>query len=55
MCTSNNGAREMELGPFDGGEDGEYNGVGFSEISQVFPMQNAYFFGKISFNRVYHC
>ena len=32
----------MELG----GKDGEWNGVDFVEISKIFAMQDAYFFGS---------
>ena len=34
----NNGTREMKFGAPDGGDDGEYNGVGFVEISRLFAM-----------------
>ena len=32
---SNNGARYVELGSFGGGEDGEYNGAGVLETSDM--------------------
>ena len=31
--TANNGVREIEFGPLDGGKDDEYNDVGFMKIS----------------------
>ena len=34
----------MELGSFDGGEDGEYSGVGFVEISELFATQDEFFY-----------
>ena len=37
----------MRLVSFDGGDDGEYNGVGFVEISEIFEMHHAYLFGMI--------
>ena len=33
---SNNVARDKEIGLFDGGANGEYNGVGFMEISKIY-------------------
>ena len=43
----------MQFGSHDGGEDDEYNGVGFVGISHFFAVQDAYFFRIISFDRVY--
>ena len=40
-----NGASELEFGSFDGGGDDDYTGVGLVEISEIFAMQNAFFFG----------
>ncbi len=42
----------MKFGLFDGGEDGEHNGVGFKEISRISAMQDAFFFGATSFDGV---
>ena len=42
--SANNGAREMEFGSHDGGEDGEHNGAGFVEISNILMMQDSFFF-----------
>ena len=33
----------MDFGSFDGGEDGECNGVGLVEVSGIFAMQDDYF------------
>ena len=43
---SNDGAIETKSGSFDGGDDGEYIGVAFVEISKLFAKQDAVFFGK---------
>ena len=40
----------MEFGPLDGGEDGEHNGVGLVEISNIFGMECRYFFDMVSFD-----
>ncbi len=40
----------MELGSFDGGEDGEHSGPGFVGISITFTKQGDIFFGKIQFD-----
>ena len=37
---SNSGAKEMEFSLFDGGDDDEYNGVVFVEVSKIFAMQD---------------
>ena len=37
---------------FDGGEDGEHNGVGFVEIFATFVMQDTGLFGSTSLDRV---
>ena len=42
----------MKLCSPDGGEYGEYNGVGFVELSKIFAIQNATFFGTESFDGV---
>ena len=42
----------MEFGLFDGGKGVEYSGVGLAEISQIFMMQDAYFFGTTSFDKI---
>ena len=49
----NDDSRGGEFSSSDGGNGGEYNGVGFLEISPILAMQNAYAFRKIglSFNR----
>ncbi len=47
---SNNGLRQMEFSMFGGGEDGEYNGVGFEEISKIFAMQGTFLFGTAPFD-----
>ena len=39
---SNNGAREIEFGSPDGGDDSEYIDIGFVERSNVFGMQEAF-------------
>ena len=39
----NNGAREMEFGSFDGGGDGERDGIVFVEISNIFTMEDNFF------------
>ena len=36
----------------DSGEDGEHNGAGIVEISKVYVMQDAGFFGSKSFDSV---
>ena len=35
------------------GDDGEYNGVGFVQTSKIFASQDAFFFGNISFDKIY--
>ena len=39
------------FGSLDGGEDGEYNGVGFVEISEIFVSQDAILFGREPLDR----
>ncbi len=34
----------MELDSFDGGDDGEYNGVGYVETSEILATQDAFLF-----------
>ncbi len=38
----NNGAKEMKFISLDSGDDGEYNGGGFVDISVISAMQHAY-------------
>ena len=52
----------MEFGSFGGGDDGEYNDVGFVLMSMIFAMQENFFFGtgpvevyQILFDRVVSC
>ncbi len=42
----------MKFDLFDGGDDGEYNGFGFVEISGIFSMERTYFFGTEPSDRV---
>ena len=42
----------MECGSFDGGDDSEYSGSGLLGISKLVAMQDAFFFGSESFDRV---
>ena len=42
----------MKFGSLDGGDNVEHNGVGFAEISEIFAMREAFFFGKKSFDNV---
>ena len=44
--SANNGAKEMEFGLLDSGEDGEHSGVGLVEKSRIFAMQNDFFRGQ---------
>ena len=39
----------MKFGLLDGGEDSEYNGDGFVEISIIFVIQDAFIFGMVWF------
>ena len=48
--SANNVARETKSSFHDGGKDGEHNRVGFVDISIIFVMQDAVFFGMISFD-----
>ena len=41
----------MKFSLLSGGDDGGYNGVGFVKISEIFVMQDAFFFGTRSFDR----
>ena len=47
----------MAFGLFYGGEDGEYDGVGFVDISKIFAKQDTFSLGNgpISFDRVERC
>ena len=38
----------MELSSFNGGDNGEYNGAGFVEISKLFAAQDTFLFETIS-------
>ena len=49
---SNDGAREMEFGSLDGGEDGKYSGVSFVVISKIFSVHDASFLGIERFDGV---
>ena len=40
----------MEFGWPGVGDDGAYSGVGIAEISWIFAMQGAYFFGMVAFD-----
>ena len=44
-----NGTRQVEFCSFDGGEDGEHNGVGFVELSTRFAAHDDFFYGAASF------
>ena len=44
-------AREMAFGLLAGGEDGEYTGVDFVEISKIFAMGYAYYFVTETFDK----
>ena len=52
---SNGDAREMDFCSLDGGENGEHNGVGFVEISQIFAMKDVFFFETDASNRFRGC
>ena len=43
----------MEFYSLNFEEDGEHSGVGFVEISNIFATSPAFFFGAMSFDRVY--
>ncbi len=47
----NNGERKIEFGLL-GGEESEYNGVYFVEISEILAMQDAFLSGMTPFDRV---
>ena len=47
-----NGLREMTLGLLHCGEVSEHSGVRFVETSEVFLMQNPFFFGTNPLDRV---
>ena len=40
-----NGDREVKLGSLGGGKDDEHNGNGSVVISEIFAMQDAFYFG----------
>ena len=37
---------EIKFVSFDGGDDGEHNGVGLVDISKIFAMQDDFFLAK---------
>ena len=41
------GQMKNKFGLHDGGDDGEHNGVGILEVSEIFEAQDAFFFGTI--------
>ena len=47
---SNNGAKELECGSLNGGDDGEYNG--FVKISQIFAKQEDFVYEAASIDGV---
>ncbi len=49
---SNNDARNVKSGSFDGGEDDEHNGVGLVEISSILAAQDEFFFETTPFDIV---
>ena len=42
----------MKFGWFDGRNDGEFNGVGFVEISEIFVTQDTFLIGWESFDKI---
>ncbi len=49
----NNGAKQMESNSPDDGENGEHNGIGFKDPSEIFIMQDAFLFATEPFDRFY--
>ena len=49
---ANNSEREKESNSLDDREDGEYNGIDFVGISQIYMMQDACLLGTWPFDRV---
>ena len=45
----------MKCGSFDGEDDGEYNGVGFAEISKIVATKPAFFSGTELLTDSRHC
>ena len=43
----------MTSGSLDGGEYGDYNGVGSVAITKLFAMQDSIFFGTEAFGRIW--
>ena len=43
----------MEWCLLDGAEDGEYNAIGYVEISKIFVMQGTFFYRMGAFDGVY--
>ena len=50
---ANNEVRDIELSVIDLGEDGEYTGTDFVEISTILVMQGVFFLKTISFDCVW--
>ena len=50
---SNKGARKIELGSFDGREDGEHNGADYVDIHIIFARHGDIFSGMVPFDTVY--
>ena len=48
--TLNNGAREMGLRSFDGGEDDKHNHVGFVDVSKISTTTDGFDDGAITFD-----
>ena len=51
--SGNNGAREIEFGSLDGGDNGENNVVDFVMICKIFSTQDNVFHEAVPFDRVY--
>ena len=45
----------MEFSLPDSGEDGEYHGAGFVEVSKIFAAQHSFSFGMISLEGLQEC
>ena len=45
----------MKFSSLNGGEDGEYNGIGFIEIVKICATQDTFFFGMASIECVWMC
>ena len=44
------GDSEMKFGSFDGGQKGEYDGIGFARMSKIFATWNVLFFAVLVFD-----